>query len=385
MSINTANGTTSQCPCILATTTTTNPYANCDTRIGVSFIAQSACLSCVAVVSLLSYVACSAFRNRRSPQWHFIRSHLDLYLLGLLMSDLVQSMAGIMDIRWISKSGVFEGHFCTAQGIIYQLGDVGVALCSIAIAAHTFAELILRWKEPPNFTIPLFVLALYGIFLALITGVGSAVHRHSDYFGNTTYWCWIKKSFIGDGIGLEYAWFWIAGTLNLFLYVPVFLALKHIIVVEPTSTCFRYRVKWTTKEERLIAREQAVPVNPRRMLYYPAVYLVTTLPISLARIPGFVSSIQVPFAVTAVSCVLFSASGLFNVIVYTSTRPALLRSSGRAADVTARRHHPPKVFLYSTEAETELDMSVGDQDETAGHSSNLSASSRSGPSPSPCL
>ncbi|KAF8508131.1 hypothetical protein JB92DRAFT_2955067 [Gautieria morchelliformis] len=359
MSVNTANGTNSQCPCVLATTTTTHPYANCDTRIGVSFIAQSACLSCVAVVSLLSYVACNAFRNRRSPQWHFIRSHLDLYLLGLLMSDLVQAIAGTMDIRWISKSGVFEGRFCTAQGIleqlVFKLGDVG------AIAAHTFAELILRWKEPPNFTIPLVVLALYGIFLALITGVGFVVHRNSDYFGDTTYWCWIKKSFIGEGIGLEYAWLWTAGTLNLFLYVPVFLALKHIIVVEPTSTCFRYRVKWTTKEERLIARGQAAPVNPRRMLYYPAVYLVTTLPISLARIPGFVSSTQVPFAVTAVSGVLFSASGLFNVIVYTTTRPALLRSSGRAADVTARRHHPPKVFLYSTEAETELDMSVGDQ------------------------
>jgi hypothetical protein len=120
--------------------------------------------------------------------------------------------------------------------------------------------------------------------LALITGVGVAVHRNSDYFGNTTYClytlltalsplayisnsgCWITKNFIGDGIGLEYAWLWLAGGLNLFLYVPVFLTLKHIIVVEPTSTFFRYRVKRTTKEERLIAQGQVDLVNPRRML-----------------------------------------------------------------------------------------------------------------------
>jgi hypothetical protein len=78
--------------------------------------------------------------------------------------------------------------------------------------------------------------------------------------------CWIKQEFIGEGIGLEYAWFWLAGGLNLFLYVPVFLKLKHIIVVESTTKFFRYRVKWATKKERLISREQAVLVNPRTML-----------------------------------------------------------------------------------------------------------------------
>ncbi|KAF8585577.1 hypothetical protein K439DRAFT_1040933 [Ramaria rubella] len=345
----------------------TNTTFTCDERIGISFVAQSACLSFAAVVSLLGYVAFNAFYNRATWRRHYLRSHLDLYLIGLLLSDLIQAVGGIMDIKWISHGGVFQGPFCTAQGVLEQFGDVGVALCSIAIATHTFAELILRWKEPRTFTIPLIVLGLYVIFLTLIVGVGFAVHRHSVYYGNTTFWCWIRKEFISDGIGLEYLWLWIAAAMNLSLYIPVFLALKRIIIVEPTDQKWlRYRVIWTTKEQRVLSRAQEDgPVNPRRMLYYPAVYIVTVLPIAVVRIHAFVSS-AVPFAATVFSGVLFSASGFFNVIVYTNTRPALLRPNGPATDVPAMSKQP-KVFFYPDPDPSENDLHLAQAEGEESH------------------
>ena len=56
-----------------------------------------------------------------------------------------------------------------------------------AIAVHTFANIVLRWSEPRGFTLPLVVLGFIVVFLTLIVGVGYALHRDSDYFGNTVY------------------------------------------------------------------------------------------------------------------------------------------------------------------------------------------------------
>ena len=55
------------------------------------------------------------------------------------------------------------------------------------IAIHTFANIVLRWREPNNFILPLVVLGFIVVFLTLIVGLGYAVHRDSDYFGNTNY------------------------------------------------------------------------------------------------------------------------------------------------------------------------------------------------------
>ena len=119
-----------------------------------------------------------------------------------------------------SVQGVIEGHFCTIQGVLKQFGEVGVALwydvlawktvchllVSVAqlsefisavlfyltetfqtIAIHTFATIVLRWKEPKGFTLPLVVLGFIVVFLMLVVGLGYAAHRDSDYFGNTKY------------------------------------------------------------------------------------------------------------------------------------------------------------------------------------------------------
>lgn len=56
---------------------------------------------------------------------------------------------------------------------------------------------------------------------------------------------------------------------------------------------------------------------------YPAIYTITVLPIAIVRFRAFHDQ-HVPFAATVVSDVLFSSSGLFNVILFALTRPSLL-------------------------------------------------------------
>lgn len=56
---------------------------------------------------------------------------------------------------------------------------------------------------------------------------------------------------------------------------------------------------------------------------YPAVYIVTVFPLSVVRWMAF-TGITVPFPATCVASVLFSSSGLLNVILFSLTRPGLV-------------------------------------------------------------
>ena len=47
------------------------------------------------------------------------------------MFDFLQAMGGVLDVRWAHNGIVTTGHYCTAQGIIQQIGEVGVALITL--------------------------------------------------------------------------------------------------------------------------------------------------------------------------------------------------------------------------------------------------------------
>lgn len=53
------------------------------------------------------------------------------------------------------------------------------------------------------------------------------------------------------------------------------------------------------------------------------IYTITVLPIAIVRFRAFKGK-HVPFSATVIADVIFSLSGLFNVILYSFTRPSLL-------------------------------------------------------------
>jgi len=40
-------------------------------------------------------------------------------------------MGGILDVRWAHNGIVTTGPYCTAQGVIQQIGELGVALITL--------------------------------------------------------------------------------------------------------------------------------------------------------------------------------------------------------------------------------------------------------------
>jgi hypothetical protein len=45
--------------------------------------------------------------------------------------DFLQAMGGVLDVRWAHNGIVNSGPYCKAQGIIQQIGEVGVALITL--------------------------------------------------------------------------------------------------------------------------------------------------------------------------------------------------------------------------------------------------------------
>ncbi|GAW06058.1 hypothetical protein LENED_007951 [Lentinula edodes] len=316
------------------------------TRLGLAFTVQSACCSALLVSSLLVYIFYSAVVIKRGATrtWK-VSTHVHCYFVNLLIFDLIQAIGGMIDVKWVADAGVTEGSLCTAQGILKQMGDVGVALSSAAIALHTFCVLVLRRNATARTAAA--VLILIWIFIALIVGLSIATHKGKDYYGNTEYWCWITGHYGFERIALEYFWLWLAGCINLVCYGIMALVVKGILVVDGRR--FRF-IGWKghgfqnglrmlsnidklTGADRVQANDIAM-----RMLFYPLIYLAGIVPITVVRFMAFAGS-SVPFSATAFASITFSSSGVFNVVLFAMTRPKLLPHRVERA--------PPRHFSFS--------------------------------------
>ncbi|KAJ4002428.1 hypothetical protein F5050DRAFT_17484 [Lentinula boryana] len=300
------------------------------TRLGLAFTTQSACCSALLVSGLLFYILYSAVVIKRGATrtWK-VSTQVHCYFVNLLIFDLIQAIGGVIDAKWVAEAGVTEGPLCTAQGILKQMGDVGVALSSAIIALHTFCVLVLRRNAPPP--VAAAVLILIWIFIALIVGLSVSTHKGQDYYGNTEYWCWITSRYGFQRIALEYFWLWLAAFINLVCYGIMALVVKGVVVVDGTR--FRF-IGWKgssqngvgsfSKVDKLTGAD-AIQSNAiaMRMLFYPLIYILAVTPITVVRFMAFSGS-DVPFPATAFASITFSSSGVFNVILFAMTRPKLL-------------------------------------------------------------
>ncbi|KAG8984524.1 hypothetical protein FRB94_006666 [Tulasnella sp. JGI-2019a] len=338
-------------------------------RLGLVFIVQSACLSMIAVSALLGYALYNSIRNSKRPPsatgrpaWHFLRSPVDYYFLSLMVADLVQSIANLLHIRWIRDAGLTEGTYCTTQGAMKQVGDVGVALATLVIAGHTFLVLVYRWKAPTSPVFPLFVVGCIWVFIILITTIPSSLEKNPAYYGETTYWCWIRPEYRAEQIGLEYGIFWFVAVVGLLLYLPVFFCLRGNLIVNFDTppdgrTKGKMHLEWNWQSHARARRvgdrdrdtQKQMRVS-RQMLAYPLAYIVLIGPLSVTRWLQFTDKSKLPAAAVSFSGLLFASSGLVNVILYLISRPAVLRSlrKDKRAVATGRTIGPmPEATMMS--------------------------------------
>ncbi|KAH6906560.1 hypothetical protein BKA70DRAFT_1287996 [Coprinopsis sp. MPI-PUGE-AT-0042] len=287
----------------------------------------------IAVGGLLVYALYRKVRTRLARRHYSNQEHLrktdaiDSYLfMNLLVAEFVQAIGNLLTIKWISQGFIVnEDPVCTAQGALKQIGIVLTAL-----TAQTFYALVLRWpirKSDSRWMI----LGLWTC-VALDVGIPNAVHRNSDvrYYGSTGFWCWVVPFFKTEQIVTEYLYMWIAAFFMLILYVAMFVVLKGYASFEDGS------IRWGRKsngEESSSARstpnsdqyedETESKDVAKMLLLYPAVYMFSIVPITIARWMQF-SGHRTPYQATLFSATVFALAGFFNVILFWVTRPELV-------------------------------------------------------------
>ncbi len=55
---------------------------------------------------------------------------------SLFAYDILLAVGGILNIRWAHYGVVTTGPYCTAQGIIKQIGELGVALITLVCIVY---------------------------------------------------------------------------------------------------------------------------------------------------------------------------------------------------------------------------------------------------------
>ncbi|KAI0080281.1 hypothetical protein K474DRAFT_299653 [Panus rudis PR-1116 ss-1] len=325
-----------------------------DVRVGLVFIAQAACVSAVAILGLFLYAGYNALQLKigGAGRWA-MTTHVHWYFLSLMFSDLIQAVGGMLNIRWITISRVETGSLCTAQGALKQVGDVGVALASLAIAVHTFFVIVFSWQPSKRPTLAISILVVIWAFLILTVSISYTTHKGKNYYGDTQYCrsdsdrgvtfsdllagCWITADYPAQRIALEYFWMWMTALLNILLYVPIALRLGGFFVVEGR----RVRVlNWRARQQlnTVLDRGDTSHNIAVKMLFYPAVYTCTVLPIAIVRWRSFMG-LCVPWAATVIADVIFASSGVLNVLLYSVTRPNLLPHADSTALILTRTSH----------------------------------------------
>ncbi|KAH9066383.1 hypothetical protein EDB87DRAFT_714430 [Lactarius vividus] len=304
---------------------TINESYSCNERIGIFILAEISAVSACAVTILLVYIAYSAINIRSGSRrrWR-IESPVHLFLLNQLVCDLIQALGGLMNMKWAFDGTVQHGPFCTAQGLIKQLADVGTALSAGNVAIYTFSTLIFRLKPDTNMFRAFLIVAGIWVSIILNVAINVGINGASRFYGPTGSWCFIVEEFHVQITVGDFMWMWISAFSSLLAYLAVFLVLKGFITVEG------WHVRWTYGQ-----KSRDIPPSHTlayKMLAYPIIYIITVLPLAATRYSFFINGHTPPFGVTTFADGLYLASGLFNVLLYAYTRPFLLPHGGDSPD-----------------------------------------------------
>ncbi|KAI0264051.1 hypothetical protein BGY98DRAFT_1181975 [Russula aff. rugulosa BPL654] len=207
--------------------------------IGLALTAEASLISCISVIVIFIWIGWNVRWYRKTfpnGDWKLFQGPADVYMFSLFVFDFLQAMGGVLDVRWAHNGIVTTGHYCTAQGIIQQIGEVGVALITLLLAVHTFVAAL--WQVGLHARgVALGMVCLACLFITLWVAIGADVHK--NYETPTPYWCWISPKSRG-GLGGEYIWLWIALFASAIYISPIFWQ-KVAFVDEGAGTGFAWR------------------------------------------------------------------------------------------------------------------------------------------------
>jgi len=278
---------------------------------GVLIIVALSILSLIAVVMLLLAIALSAWNTRKQEGPLFVRTHVSAYFLSLMLCWVFQSVGSVLNVEWVKSRAVHLGGVCVAQGVLKHMADVGAALWTFVIAAHTFACLGLGLKLSRYVLAT--VLSIGWILIALTVAVGPAfldTKRRGSFYDVSGYWCFISPEYKLQSITLGYMIMFLSAVLSAVLYILTL-----------------FRIRGNAGLEKSFADSHTMVVA-KRMLHHPVIYAILITPMALVQILTWTGvSVGVEWIVVSES--IYTISGVVNAVLFTLTHRIIPFSSLR--------------------------------------------------------
>ncbi|KIY44568.1 hypothetical protein FISHEDRAFT_51194, partial [Fistulina hepatica ATCC 64428] len=334
-----------------------NSTITCLTRgesMGLLITTEAGLISLLSIVSVFIFIFYNLRQYVKSSRsrrlWNVIEEPLDIFIISLFSCDILQALGAVFDIRWVSSGVVKSGAYCTAQGVIQQIGETGVALATLAsllrsnprirpthtqqiIALTTFFTFWSGRSIPLSYAYA--IVSLQWIFLFLIVLIPNYRFRDANYQTPTPYWCWIGSKYLVFRIMGEYLWLWLTLFGSIVAYFPLLLWSRGNLTngVDGRWHFSFHRPK--DSDQMSIARQRPKKLS-MTAIAYPLVYSVLVLPLSVARWVGFSrtdndpnsdsctsrpSNDGVPPWATIFAVTLFGLSGAANAALLLRTRP----------------------------------------------------------------
>jgi len=304
-----------------------------DESIALAFVTQAGVMSLLACLVTYALIVRNICRHaRQTPgRWRLIRVPMDIYLLSLFAADIVLSIGGVINAKWVRDGKSQRGGWCSAQAVSLSVGTITVAVNTLAIAIHTFVMIWWNKGLKANFVAWIAVAApwIYSVSYLAIVGW---IHRHepNGIFRPTPYWCWIGNNYLIHRLFAGYVWMWMALIVSLLLYVPLFFWGRGNITVGDKIWNFQIHQRGRVDDSR------GSRPHSLSMIAYPLVYACLVLPLSIGRWIGFEQENtgdkinRVPAGATIAVHVIYCLSGISNVLLFLLTRPNLLLFPGIA-------------------------------------------------------
>ncbi|KAF7325193.1 hypothetical protein MKEN_00563500 [Mycena kentingensis (nom. inval.)] len=316
-----------------------------------------------------------ASRERRAGHRgrKLIEEPMDVLVLSLFFGDLLQSLGTVMDVRWINDGIVRVGSTCTAQGILQNMGQAGIAITTFIITLHTFDHL---WRTGgiPSRRAAYWVVGSIWTFLILTIAISAGVHRNPSFYAPTPYWCWINSAYGDYRIAIEDFWLWIAFWVAT-LYIPLLFWASGVIAPADADPDVNKPSWW--KFELCVGDARGELKGPRTKLILCALtYFLPVLPTSLARWFLVVHGDVKPFATAEAQYIvkgIFSLSGLLDVAVFRYARPGLLlfdQDGGDDAGVEDQRENMIQLQTVRGQEKARADPQNSDDTRTIATGSN---------------
>ncbi|KAH7325412.1 hypothetical protein B0J17DRAFT_681269 [Rhizoctonia solani] len=335
--------------------------------VGIWLVVVASLVSFVSVIALLAHIAINKV-IRRLPLER-LTTATPYYFINLLFLDVLMAIGGVLNAHWANEKGPTPGEFCTAQAVIQQIGNVGVAWTTALIALHCAIRYHMGIPDEHPHRTGIAMTVVIWVALGLLVTIPLA-RKPDDYYGVSGKWCWIKTGRTTDMIVAEYMWLWICALLTILIYFFIWLDAGKMIkwsfghdgiwvaVFKPGSRdksrtgfgfgFFRIQGQLPLELSNELSNlgtlgprdshQLVIPVHnslevdrsitelttrkAKRLLWYPLVYTIVILPQSIIRLLEFtekVSPENMPIWATTIGGSLIWLSGFFNVVLYFAT------------------------------------------------------------------